>query len=321
MTKISLSLAIGSFRLFPWASLSSRKTVAGDRKYNVARSRFAHLVAGSETMNDRDPGASYSGDKGRPGPSGDREGDLFGAFDLFRSYFDTKLSTLKQELTSTSCKQKEKDNIPYFKNTSCKIQFQFNTDISNLLHFIVDSDSLDSNKEKAKEALRKIKYRNKLIRLADNSPGGWATVKEYETPKLGSDSDDECKIKRAEAKAVRKLKKGNPTNADSLSFFPDRMERRPAPAATFGYPGRSSGAGPIFPSRPMATGMRDLFRTYSPYQDHYQSQQPYSRTPDKVICFACGKRGHFRRECEWLSKFNQSANRDVKPTGANSATK
>ncbi|XP_052797745.1 uncharacterized protein LOC128229889 isoform X1 [Mya arenaria] len=32
----------------------------------------------------------------------------------------------------------------------------------------------------------------------------------------------------------------------------------------------------------MATGMWYLFRTYSPYQDQYQPQQPYSRTPDKV---------------------------------------
>ena len=49
------------------------------------------------------------------------------------------------------------------------------------------------------------------------------------------------------------------------------MDRKPPPASTFPFPY----PGPVFPSRPLAQGMRESFR---PYQHR-----------ENVICFMCGR--------------------------------
>lgn len=58
-----------------------------------------------------------------------------------------------------------------------------------------------------KEAKESVEKRMKLIRLADKSEYGWATVAEYESDELASDSDDEKKMRRAEAAAGQKRKR------------------------------------------------------------------------------------------------------------------
>jgi uncharacterized protein YeaO (DUF488 family) len=63
--------------------------------------------------------------------------------------------------------------------------------------------------EKAKFAIdedeKLITDRQKLIRIADRSEHGWATVEEYENDELADNSDDEKKIFKAETRAGRKL--------------------------------------------------------------------------------------------------------------------
>ena len=55
-------------------------------------------------------------------------------------------------------------------------------------------------------ALDTINHRNKLVKLADSSDAGWTAVTEYETHELASDSEDEKRIFKAEARAMRKIK-------------------------------------------------------------------------------------------------------------------
>ena len=63
--------------------------------------------------------------------------------------------------------------------------------------------------EKVKVALESgievISKRVKAIKLADKSEFGWATVDEYLSDELASDSDDEKRIYRAERRAGRKI--------------------------------------------------------------------------------------------------------------------
>ena len=65
--------------------------------------------------------------------------------------------------------------------------------------------------EKAKAALESgtelVSKRVKAIKLADKSEFGWATVNEYLSDELASDSDDEKRIYQAERRAERKVTK------------------------------------------------------------------------------------------------------------------
>ena len=52
--------------------------------------------------------------------------------------------------------------------------------------------------EQLENMMEKLRHRNKLIKIADRSEGGWTTVYEYEGGDVGDNSDDEKKIRRAE---------------------------------------------------------------------------------------------------------------------------
>ena len=51
-----------------------------------------------------------------------------------------------------------------------------------------------------------ISFLNFMIRIADTSAGGWATVKEYTANVIASDSEDEKKIHQVESRAMRSTK-------------------------------------------------------------------------------------------------------------------
>ena len=104
--------------------------------------------------------------------------------------------------------------------------------------------------------IRNIKGRNKLIKIADRTEGGWSTVEEYETCDNADDSDDDKKIRQANARALQKK--------------PRLQPRRPAM---------------VLPSN---IDRPHLFR----------GQQSNRVAGPLDICFRCGLRGHFRRDCQ-----------------------
>ena len=92
-----------------------------------------------------------------------------------------------------------------FKSTSNKIQYRFNCEILELVEKAEASAKLNGNKH-LEELKSNVKNRIKLIRIADKSLGGWQTVAEYQDDEIASDSDDQKKIRAAEARALRKIK-------------------------------------------------------------------------------------------------------------------
>ena len=117
-----------------------------------------------------------------------------------------------------------------WKREGHKRQYNFNQSILDLL----DKAERKNQSPEVQQELTNIKslldHRQKLIRLADTSPSGWATVEEYENNELASDSDDDKKITRAEERAARKLKASSANKSGAKRFKAGGFQA-PAPAA------------------------------------------------------------------------------------------
>ena len=81
--------------------------------------------------------------------------------------------------------------------------------------FLHEIDPVRRLTKKIDEIISEIQKRNKLIRLADRSAGGWMTVEEYRPDELGSDSHGSRKIPQAENRATKKRKLAFPRKPSS----------------------------------------------------------------------------------------------------------
>ena len=88
-----------------------------------------------------------------------------------------------------------------------KDQYLFNADLEDAL---VQSTDLLKNDDVAgalstlETTQKSLRQRQKKIELADKSEAGWLAVKEYEADELASDCEDEKRIRKAQATALRK---------------------------------------------------------------------------------------------------------------------
>ena len=117
---------------------------------------------------------------------------------------DDRLSAFKRELVydhgdtlESNAKKLRTVDLPLIKSEGNKQQFDHETKVLEVLEESITS--LDQQKyDKARDALSKgmdlIKFRLKLIRIADKSECGWKTVNEYVTDELGKDSEGSISV-------------------------------------------------------------------------------------------------------------------------------
>jgi hypothetical protein len=177
----------------------------------------------------------------------------------------------------SACKKQRLTDAPTFKREGNQQQYTHSEKVLSSVESAlqsIDSIDVDGAKASLKLAVKTIKERQKLIRLADRSELGWGVVKEYIADDLASDSGDEKRIRKAEKAAAAKK-----------------------PAASFkkrttSYTG----------SRPANT--MSLFRaTRAPFVPFVPRRQPSFRSfrfNDNRICFQCGIQGHVRTACPAL---------------------
>lgn len=146
-------------------------------------------------------------------------------FDRFKNYIDDRLDSFTSVRQDSSNKENDPDEeAKVFKRETeanklkykgNQKQYLFNAVLEDHNVFILDLLRKGEN-SKAMKALENvlalIQKRQKLIKLADKSEGGWLVVQEYEQEELADDSEDEKRIRKAQAQAVRKKKELSKSN-------------------------------------------------------------------------------------------------------------
>ena len=155
-----------------------------------------------------------------------------------------------------------------FKKKGNRIQAEFNEGLLDKLYDLKDlikRGSVRRSKNLVNDLIDDVEKRIKHIRIADKSPAGWATVQEYLTDDVASDSEDDRKLRKAEKRALDKSKS-----------LPAKKR-----AENVKEPSTQTSSGPSRVRPPSISGRPDRRRSS---RSNYQ-------------CFRCGRFGHIRDQC------------------------
>ena len=202
-----------------------------------------------------------------------------------------KIGGLREELQGAnqlmkSQVKKIKTDASYkWKYEGNKIKFDFNTEnLEDLVQTLwaKDNGKVDYARDLLSSTVDKIKHRNKLIKIADTSEGGWDTARQYDANPTASDSEDEAKIIRADNRAVRK-KKGK------------SKQVRGTVSKTKASNQSLLGQAPNFVPQPFRGSQQPWFNGI-PLQQGFNAGKT-----QRGQCYSCGSYSHYRSSCPYVN--------------------
>ncbi|CAH3037247.1 unnamed protein product [Porites lobata] len=135
--------------------------------------------------------------------------------DAISERVDSKLQELKrsisedqEECLSSVVKRIKEDNSIKWKKVGNEKQFKFNQSVEARFDSAIsatEKKKLDKAKKGLEEGKKRLSERQKLIKLADRSECGWATVSAYVTDDLADTPEDERRISKVEKSAKKAL--------------------------------------------------------------------------------------------------------------------
>ena len=163
-----------------------------------------------------------------------------------------------------------------FKKKANKDQYCHNAAVLQSMEDSKDNlgkQNYDAALSNLQEGISLVENRQKLVLIADQSPYGWLTVQNYKSNALAADDEDEKRLNRAENKAGQESRRRNAVRRAKFDF-----KKRQNPSSDNSSTSTAS-----------------------------QSQASVQRRPGS--CFACGKPGHWRSECQMVKQAQNQVNR------------
>ncbi|CAG2185378.1 unnamed protein product [Mytilus edulis] len=212
---------------------------------------------------------------------------------LRQEFIDLKNEVQGSTLAVASQVKKLKvDNEYHWKYEGNKVQHTLNSEFVedlNQVIWAIEHCKSDYARETVVDVIDKLKKRNKLIKIADSSEGGWDTVRQYETNPVASDTEDENKITKAENRAIKKRKfKASKKVKSSTNYVNNSAQNVPNIPAKFQQQ----------PFREPQSGWYSGFPLYSNMPSTSGSQPRVQQG----ACYGCGSNQHWRNRCPFNPK-------------------